>query len=165
LFFATAVAALGVAAVVAQTRLWTAIFVGVGVLIVVAATIIAICRRRLALGMFSGVAWLYFAILFSDHLVELHTRLPTTVLLIEFWYERHGHDVAIALSDQGLSFDKDWLYMGSPMSEYSAYPGKAQEVATQFSSYYTTGQMLFGLFLATIAGQFAAFLIKSQKTQ
>jgi hypothetical protein len=165
LFLATAIAALGVAALVAQTRVWTSIFVGVGLVIVVAATIVAVCRRQMVSGVSSAVAWLYIAVVFSFWFPTLHSSLPTTALLIESWWswqsEKYGE---FAAQPAVVEFTKDSLYDPTYLSGLSGF-AMPEELKNSFLFFYVPGQMFFTLIFATIAGLFAAFLARPRRTE
>ena len=179
LFLAVAVAALGFAALFAQNRYWTSAFVGVTLTIIIAATMVAIYRRTLAIGVFSGAAWLYMVVVLTSLFPLLHAYAPTTMLLIESWWATHKLTLvppparSSGYGTSGYGSSGAAAVVRNPV----VVPDEKAEVYKQallnayvdgdpkFSHYYAAGQMLCTLIVALIASQFAVLFLKAKQTQ
>jgi hypothetical protein len=184
LFLAVAVAALGTAALVAQTRYWTSAFVGVALTIIIAATVVAVYRRSLSAGVFSGVAWLYMVVVLSSHFSILHVYAPTTTLLIEIWKASHKSPAPtpqppspvltppvyfpgdgssgygrVVVETAVASVEHEELYKRAILT------GFADVSEPKFLHYYASGQMLCTLIIALIASQCAVFFLRPRKNE
>jgi hypothetical protein len=176
LFFAIAVAALGIAALFAQNRYWTSAFVGVTLTIIIAATIAAVYLRTLAIGVFSGVAWLYIVIMLSSFFPRLQTYAPTTTVLVETWraskpgqvppqpvpyvYPPSGYAAGggygRVVVNPVVTSENEVLYQRALLN------GFTDNGDPTFLHYYASGQILCTLIIALIAAQCAAFFLRSK---
>jgi hypothetical protein len=173
LFLAVAVAALGFAALFAQNRYWTSAFVGVTLTIIIVATMVAIYRRTLAMGVFSGVAWLYMVVVLTSLFPLLHAYAPTTMLLIESWWATHKLTL-VPPPARPSAYGTGYGSSGAPgvVRHPVVIPDEKAEVYKQallnayidsdpkFSHYYASGQMLCTFIVALIASQCSAFFLR-----
>ena len=153
LLLATAVVALGAAAVVHRTSLWTNLVVTLAVAITVGCTITAWAspaRRSFCLP-FAIVSWVYLATVYLEPLAPLEKQLITSRLV---------HDVAIKTdrnSPDVLNEDRDDYYVRD-------LNRRLQGLApSTFHAFYHACQAAIGLGLATIAGFVTSMLMERRK--
>jgi hypothetical protein len=145
----TAVVALGAAAIVHRTSLWTNLVVTLAVGITLGCTITAWgspTRRSFCLP-FAIVAWVYLATIYFEPLAPLEKQLITSRLV---------HDIAIRtdrVSPDILIEDRDDFYVRD-------LNRRLQGLApSSFHAFYHACQAAIALGLATIAGMVTSMLI------
>src|SRR5688572_4437657 len=149
LLLATAVVALGAAAIVHRTSLWSNLVVTLAVAITVGCTITAWAsptRRSFCLP-FSIVASVYLATIYLEPLAPLEKQLITARLV---------HDIAVRTdrnSPDILNEDRDDFYVRD-------LNRRLQGLApSSFHAFYHACQAAIGLALATIAGAVTSMLL------
>jgi hypothetical protein len=149
LLLGTAVVALGAAAIVHRTSLWSNLVVTLAVAITLGCTITAWAspmRRGFCLP-FSLVAWVYLATIYLEPLAPLEKQLITSRLV---------HDVAIstdrAIPDV-LNEDRDDFYVRDMNRRLQGL------APSTFHAFYHACQAAIALGLATVAGLVTSFLI------
>ena len=150
LLLATAVVALGAAAVVHRTSLWTNLVVTLAVGITVGCTITAWAsptRRSFCLP-FAVVAWVYLAIVYLDPLAPLEKQLITSRLV---------HDLSIR-TDRTLPEvfyeDRDDLYVQDMNRRLEGL------APSSFHAFYHACQAAIALGLAALAGCATSLLME-----
>jgi hypothetical protein len=150
LLLATAVTALGAAAVVNRTSLWTNLVVTLAVAITVGCTITAWAsptRRPFCLP-FAVVAWVYLLIIYLDPLAPLEKQLITSRLV---------HDASLR-TDTSVSDvfyeDRDDIYIRD-------FNRRLEGLApSRFHAFYHAVQAVIALALATLVGLLTSFLMQ-----
>jgi hypothetical protein len=153
LLLATAVVALGAAAIVHRTSLWTNLVVTLAVGITIGSTVTAWAsptRRSFCLP-FSVVAWVYLAIVYLDPLAPLEKQLITSRLV---------HDLSIR-TDRSLPEvfyeDRDDLYVQDMNRRLEGL------APSSFHAFYHACQAAIALGLATLAGCATSLLMERNK--
>jgi hypothetical protein len=149
LLLATAVIALGAAAIVHRTSLWTNLVVTLAVGITVGCTITAWAspKRRSFCLPFAIVAWVYLATIYLEQLAPLEKQLITSRLV---------HDIAVRTDrtiPDVLNEDRDDLYVRD-------LNRRLQGLApSTFHAFYHACQAAIALGLATITGIVTSMLM------
>jgi hypothetical protein len=150
LLLATAVVALGSAAVINRTSLWTNLVVTLALAITLGCTITAWAsptRRAFCLP-FAIVAWVYLAIVFLEPLAPLEKQLITSRLV---------HDLSIR-TDRSLP---DVFYEDRDEAYVRDLNRRLEGLApSSFHAFYHACQAAIALALATIAGIATSILIE-----
>ncbi|MEX2142818.1 MAG: hypothetical protein WD894_26415 [Pirellulales bacterium] len=150
LLLATAVTALGSAAVVHRTSLWTNLVVTLAYAITLGCTITAWAApiRRTFCVPFAIVAWVYLATIYLDPLAPLEKQLLTSRLI---------HDAFIRIDSTVSDVfyeDRDDVYVRDLNRRLEGL------APARFHAFYHAWQAIIALGLATLSGLITSFLLQ-----